>query len=411
MAVCDRFEAAKVGEVEMPIITTSQTNNDGYPVIEYVDPEQEYIVSTGVTLLVTTESVEYGEGIAVIADQGQDEDAWGAMLINQGSVIATENYAVLFNSYQSTIINAEHALIQGVGGIAVGQETWVENRGSIVATSPSISVLDFDGLYEGIGINVTGEYANATISNSGSISGSFASIASYDGGTVTLMNSGVIFNDINFWEYAEVPYEEWSGRDTILNGGTIFGDVWMGYGADLYDGRQGMVYGWVDGGSGDDKLLGSAQDDFLAGGEDNDVIRAGYGNDDINGGEGRDKLTGGGGRDTFIIDIDPFAETQSPRDRIHDFLSYDDTILIRLINAPEGYNPGLDENGELVKSALRFGLQALDNNDFFIYNEDSGVLKFDWDAKGGDAAIAIAKLDPDIKFTFLDIDVEFMLIG
>ncbi|MCW3039188.1 MAG: putative secreted calcium-binding protein [Solirubrobacterales bacterium] len=53
----------------------------------------------------------------------------------------------------------------------------------------------------------------------------------------------------------------------------------------------------MDGGSGDDVILGGAANDLLRGGAGNDTLRGGKGNDRIFGGPGADRLDGGPGRD------------------------------------------------------------------------------------------------------------------
>jgi Ca2+-binding RTX toxin-like protein len=72
------------------------------------------------------------------------------------------------------------------------------------------------------------------------------------------------------------------GKDTVV----IDSDV-----------KQGIK---VDGGSGDDVLIGGGGDDFLSGGKGNDVIFGRGGKDLIKGGRGNDTLDGGRGSDVII---------------------------------------------------------------------------------------------------------------
>lgn len=82
----------------------------------------------------------------------------------------------------------------------------------------------------------------------------------------------------------------------------------LGGGADLYrawsvldaDGLTVAATGWcgcVQGGKGDDKLLGAAEDDTFHGGPGNDLLRGSGGADRLWGGDGRDQLSGGAGDD------------------------------------------------------------------------------------------------------------------
>lgn len=77
---------------------------------------------------------------------------------------------------------------------------------------------------------------------------------------------------------------------SIVNAGTILGDVKVAVGDDLYDGSLGSVGGTVFGYAGNDTLIGGGGVDRLDGG---------YGADTLRGGAGADRLTGGAGRDVF----------------------------------------------------------------------------------------------------------------
>lgn len=50
-------------------------------------------------------------------------------------------------------------------------------------------------------------------------------------------------------------YQGSGGADTLTNSGWLLGDVWMGAGDDLYDGRGGIVRGEITGGAGDDTFV------------------------------------------------------------------------------------------------------------------------------------------------------------
>ena len=56
----------------------------------------------------------------------------------------------------------------------------------------------------------------------------------------------------------------------------------------------------MDGGSGNDQMIGGALADSLAGGADNDGLFGNNGNDTLDGGEGNDRLVGGGGNDLLV---------------------------------------------------------------------------------------------------------------
>lgn len=56
----------------------------------------------------------------------------------------------------------------------------------------------------------------------------------------------------------------------------------------------------LEGGAGNDTLIGSNQNDTLSGGNDNDFLEGRDSNDSLNGGSGNDTMTGGNGNDTIF---------------------------------------------------------------------------------------------------------------
>src|SRR3954451_8647787 len=84
-----------------------------------------------------------------------------------------------------------------------------------------------------------------------------------------------------------------SGVDTMINDGTIEGDVQLGGGNDSFDSHAGTVSGAVYGFDGDDTLTGGSANDTLDGGAGDDVL---------DGGSGADSMTGGAGNDIFYVD-------------------------------------------------------------------------------------------------------------
>ena len=84
------------------------------------------------------------------------------------------------------------------------------------------------------------------------------------------------------------------GIDTVADNKYIDG----GSGNDIVIGAMG--HDTLDGGEGNDALYGQAGDDGLFGGNGNDAIYAGAGDDVLVGGEGRDALFGGEGADLII---------------------------------------------------------------------------------------------------------------
>ncbi|MGV1046086.1 peroxidase family protein [Limnohabitans sp.] len=141
----------------------------------------------------------------------------------------------------------------------------------------------------------------------------------------------------------------------------------------------------MTGDTGNDTLSGGRGNDTIDGGAGNDVLNGGRDTDVITGGLGNDVLTGGTGADAFIFNSVLNGTTNV--DNITDFTAVDDTI--RLENA---IFTALTATGVLNTNFLRLGTAAVDNNDFIIYDANSGNLWYDADANGVGAQVLFATL-------------------
>ncbi len=237
-------------------------------------------------------------------------------------------------------------------GYAIGIETYqnisIVNNGTLRVTSPDYAIgisrhnssaLTNTGLIEVTGGQLAiaveiDNYAAGGFVNSGEIVASIGPNASgtsigvmlwqnsrVTGGPSVLVNSGTIAADIAIFVNFEFGYgTNYRSAERIENSGEILGDVYLSYGDDevintglmsgatllesgndLYDGRDGVHHGLVDGGTGDDRLFGGAQGDWLSGGRGNDVVMAGGGDDLVQGGGGNDALDGGAGYDILTF--------------------------------------------------------------------------------------------------------------
>ncbi|RMF35170.1 MAG: hypothetical protein D6754_13675 [Alphaproteobacteria bacterium] len=252
------------------------------------------IGSTGVLQVVTIGGV----APPTISCQG-----FNATVVNDGSVIG--GWAVDIG--QGDVMNT--GLIQSTLFAAVQIESTgrVFNSGTIQTLSTTSPAIDFSG-FDGV----------AFVENTGSI-------------------LGAILTD--------VPGS--TADDTVRNAGLITGDVTLGNGNDVYDGRGGRALGTIHGGDGDDVLFGGdsttiifgdkgndvmrggplddtlaggANADFLRGRDGDDVLDAGAGRDFIRGGRGDDDLFGGPGTDFFEFrrgsDNDVIWDFEDGTDRI-----------------------------------------------------------------------------------------------
>lgn len=193
--------------------------------------------------------------------------------------------------------------------------------------------------------------------------------------------------------------------DDNLNGGdgkdTLYGD----------DGNDTLNAGRSDssvnsfsdilyGGKGNDKLIGDGGNDRLFGGDGTDTL-IGYDGDSLSGGSGNDNLitngyygpnvlTGGLGKDTFYL-----SNWWGSR-KITDFKPVDDTIKL---NNDDFRDLAV---GGVAATQFVVGSKALDDDDFLIYNSNTGELFYDGDGSGSAAAVKIATLGVDLALTHAD---------
>jgi Ca2+-binding RTX toxin-like protein len=119
----------------------------------------------------------------------------------------------------------------------------------------------------------------------------------------------------------------------------------------------------------------------------NDTLVGGAGNDTLNGTSGNDSLTGNGGDDTFVFN------SLSGSDTITDFTGVGvggDTMALSLsIFGGVGSVGTFDPNSFASGAGVTSGVDA---DDRIIYDTTSGILYYDGDGNGSDAAVQIATL-------------------
>ena len=132
----------------------------------------------------------------------------------------------------------------------------------------------------------------------------------------------------------------------------------------------------------------------LTGNTASNQLDGGAGNDILDGGTGANMLTGGTGKDIFKL------TSAGHIDSITDFIVVDDTI--QLENA---VFTSLTTTGTLAFDQFVIGVQALDTNDFIIYNNVTGSLLYDADGSGVGFAVQIAAISVGLAMTNADIVV------
>ena len=185
------------------------------------------------------------------------------------------------------------------------------------------------------------------------------------------------------------------GNDTIF-GGEGGDDGFGGRGDDNLFGGTGSDT--LRGQSGEDRLLGEAGNDTLSGGRGDDELEGGKGNDKLSGDEGSDTLTGGIGNDAFI-----YASLADVGDLITDFSSNATGNNDRLEFAGAAF--GNLAEGVLQKAQFQSSnaAVALTADIRFLFERDTGILRFDADGSGDEAAVIVATLDGSAILRFNDI--------
>lgn len=114
-----------------------------------------------------------------------------------------------------------------------------------------------------------------------------------DGATITGTGGG----DVLCLDADNLTVNALGGNDTVIDYGSN-NTINLGDGADDYDGTNGND-GTVNGGSGNDELVGTPGEDTLNGGDGDDTLIGGSANDVMSGGAGSDVLNGGPGGDSI----------------------------------------------------------------------------------------------------------------
>ncbi|WP_167647037.1 calcium-binding protein [Mameliella alba] len=219
---------------------------------------------------------------------------YGTILANDGEVIdiasAGDKTITLFNAGTLTARDADLVFDGAIAGISITNT----------------------GLMEGAGLAMSGTGSSRLV-NSGEILVTHVDMRS--AGPAVLINRGTITDRDGTGELIRTGN---GAGDTVVNAGTILGDIDLGGGPDFFenagpgvtagrvlggDGVDTLVGGEsadrLEGGGGSDTLVGRGGDDVLDGGAADDLILAGLGSDELLGGAGNDTLDGGDGNDTL----------------------------------------------------------------------------------------------------------------
>ena len=358
--------------------------------------------------------------------------------------------------------------VAGYNGVELGDNVTLDSNNAVVIASTGVvyganfgvvmfginARLDNFGLISG-GVYFQGSGPGLSrIDNAGDIISNLRAVFHEGTETLSLNNTGTIRGDV-----AAFLSTFATTIDLIRNQGGMIGNIVLGGGDDLYDGRGGFVDGIVfgeagndtfrpgsgielfDGGAGIDTLdfrstagvrvyldgsgqntgtaagddytaietvLGSATgNDFLAGDSGNNILRGlggvdtlsgGSGIDNLGGGAGIDRLTGGAGNDGFV-----FQTLSECGDVITDFRNLvGDNDAVRIGAA--GFGGGLLV-GALAAAQFqtRADNLAQDSNDRFIFRTTDQTLWFDANGNVAGGLTLVADLQTGATVTAADI--------
>ncbi|CAK7053264.1 MAG: hypothetical protein DELT_01099 [Desulfovibrio sp.] len=330
-------------------------------------------VDTSSTVTVTLSSVTGGE--ATLSSATADKKATGtvtessttaaSLVVTQSTTDVTEGTNLSFmlalkNSVTNANMTASEAmtvsfLVTGTGGMELGTDltlsdtngkwAWTDNEDgtytltvTLPANTNSLSVsvpVVSDGLDEageGVTFEIIGSSTGTLANVTGPISGTELEFAISDpAANPHIVN---LTGDENF-DGGTYGY-----TNLTINGGDGDNDIIGSSGADT-------IYG----GDGVDTINGGAGNDVIYGGAGNDTLNGGLGNDMIYGGAGNDILTGGAGNDTFVWQRDDLnSDGSKATDIITDFSmnASGDNVTQDNITADGGYGNDILDLSALV---------------------------------------------------------------
>ncbi len=369
----------------------------------------------------------------------------GGHLISVQGWVEGLDYAIVVDTPGPNvrIVLGENAVASSVNEQAIfsaANAATIVNQGTVIGVS---------------GILFTGSGQNM-VNNSGLIRGEIAGIDTFNGTSIKVINTG----GIDGTDGSNIAIYGANLRDVIINKGWLMGDVSLGGGNDLYDGRGGKFVYSIDGGAGRDTFIpgklietmnggdgydtvdfrqsaggvygprafavnglptidefvnfervlgslkgadlfsvgtGSSTAQSLIGFGGNDTLKGGAASDNIDGGLGRDELAGRGGADQFV-----YRNPGEGGDLISDFsVSFGDVIRVSAAGFGGGLTAGTLAGGRFVSGSANI---AGDANDRFIFNINSEKLWFDRDGTGSKfAPVLIADLQNGANMTASDI--------
>lgn len=136
---------------------------------------------------------------------------------------------------------------------------------------------------------------------------------------------------------------------------------------------------------------GNGQANKITGNSANNQLVGGAGNDTLDGSTGTNNLTGGAGNDVFKFTTTGHVDTITDYNVVNDTIQLENAVFTALTTI-----------GALVASRFRVGTQAVDADDFIIYNSTTGALLYDANGNGAGVAVQIAIVGSGLTMTNAD---------
>jgi Ca2+-binding RTX toxin-like protein len=220
---------------------------------------------------------------------------------NHGTINAN-NWGVAISGGYARLVNTGTITGEGTSGsykpvTLIGESSLIDNSGTIVGG------VDFYGsdlrlLNTGsIDGNTYVSSATVDVTNHGTMAswGYTLEIYGFDAGVARVFNDGRISG-----ETAVSITSDADRQGALVNAGTLDGKVTFGTGNDLYDGREGKLFGEASMGGGLDVALGGVGAETMHGGDDFDLLEGNGGADVLFGDAGDDTVDGGDGADSLV---------------------------------------------------------------------------------------------------------------
>lgn len=296
------------------------------------------------------------------------------------------NFTGSGTSYSAVFYPATNSTISGVIRVASGVFTDAAGNsnadGSDANNSVTLTVntVQVDTIPPTISISAdktslsAGQTATISFTLSEPSTNFVASDVTVSGGTLSSFNgSGTVYTAI----FTPAANSTASGGISVASG--AFTDAAGNQNADGFDANNrvtlavdNVVYARPGASTTNYKIIGDSGDD---------ILRGIAGNDTLDGGLGSDTLTGGGGADRFV-----FSTKLGPTnvDTITDFASGVDKIQLA-----KGVFTKF-KAGSVAEANFVSGANALDSNDYLIFN--GSQLLYDADGSGKGAAVVVAKI-------------------